>query len=70
MYAGYAQCNRCAVYDSNPLWCALCGQPKNIGQAGISGAAGRDKRRIPVLSANHSSLSVDPRVSARRRQLK
>ena len=69
-YAGYVQCNHCAVYDSDPRWCASCGQPKNIGQAGISRAAGRDKRRISVLSPNGSSPSVDRRVSARRPHLK
>ena len=69
-YAGYVQCDHCAIYDSNPRWCALCGQPKNIGQVGISRAAGRDKRRISMLSLSDSSPSVDRPVSARRRHLK
>jgi hypothetical protein len=70
MYAGYVQCGHCAVFDSDPGWCALCGKPKTIGQAGISRAADRDKRRISVLSPNDSIPSVDRRVSARRRHLK
>jgi len=69
-YAGYVQCNHCAVYDSDPHWCALCGKPKEVGQAAHGRAVDRDKRWISMLSPNESGLTVDGRASARRRQLK
>jgi hypothetical protein len=69
-YAGYVQCPHCAVYDSDPRWCVLCGKSKEIGQTANGRAADREKRWTSVLSPNESGLTVDGRSSARRRRLK
>jgi site-specific recombinase XerD len=45
-------------------------EPKNIGQAESAVVLAGTNDRIPVLSPNASSPSVDRRVSARRRHLK
>ncbi len=39
-YSIYTQCARCGVYDRDPVWCDLCGKPKQIAAArGIDGDA-------------------------------
>ena len=66
-YAGYVQCDHCRVYDTDPHWCVLCDQPKDIGQARIRRASDREHWRISVLSSNESSPAVNRRMPLRRR---
>ena len=65
-YAGYVQCDHCAVYDSDPRWCALCGKAKETAHTEVRRDADRHKRRTSAPSANESGPSVDGRVSVRR----
>jgi hypothetical protein len=29
LYAVYARCTHCGIYDRDPEWCVMCGKPKN-----------------------------------------
>jgi hypothetical protein len=66
-YAGYTQCERCGVYDSDPRWCDLCMAPKDrnspVGGRVVAGngqgnpATGTVGWRPPSA---HRALTKDP----------
>ena len=64
-YAGYVQCDYCAVYDSDPGWCVLCGKLKKTGQARLRPATDGHNRRTSALSPRDSGLPVEQSTSRR-----
>ena len=63
LYAIYARCNHCGIYDRNPQWCVLCGRAKDgsAGTAPVPPVRLEAKRTAPKSRpAKKSGLSRAP----------
>ena len=81
LYAIYARCNHCGIYDRNPQWCVLCGRAKD-GSAGTAPVppvrleAKRTapksrpaKKKRPEPRARTKAKAVKPRSSTKKRRV-
>jgi hypothetical protein len=64
LYAVYARCTHCGIYDRDPEWCALCGRPKDGAGAPRGNGGGAD--RAPGETARASASAISARQKSAR----